>query len=178
MTVETDVTSDDAEAIWGVQADDRMTPEAVFVEEYVRSGNAFLACSKAGFRDPRYPMDVTAQRTLERPEIQAAIRAYRKAGFGKQRRVGEYTREVMLHELQMVHEKALEAGAYGPAITAVNTQAKLLGFMDQTVNVNVRMTAQELPLDELRRLVAQGRERVGVVDAEYEVLEDMRDADS
>jgi hypothetical protein len=47
--------------------------------------------------------------------------------------------------------------------------------MDQTVNVNVRMTAQELPLDELRRLVAQGRERVGVVDAEYEVLEDMRD---
>jgi hypothetical protein len=147
-----------SDVLMGVEGDTRMTPEAIFVEEYVRSGNAFMACNKSGLVDPRYPMEVMARRTLERPEIQAAIALTKEL---KGRRSGDlpgmFSREMLLDELQRVHEKALEDKQYASAITAVKTQAQMLGFMEQTLNINHRVSVKELSLEDLRRMVAERR---------------------
>jgi hypothetical protein len=145
------------EALLGIEGDTRLTPEAIFVEEYVRSGNAFMACNKSGLVDPRYPMEVMARRTLERPEIQAAISLTKKLGVRRGDVPGMFSREMLLDELQRVHEGALADKQYASAITAVKTQAQMLGFMEQTVNVNHHVSVRELSLDDLRRLVSERR---------------------
>jgi hypothetical protein len=66
----------------------------------------------------------------------------------------EYTRDLFLDELQAVHERALDAKNFTSAISAVKTQAQLLGMMDQTVNVNHTVTAKDLDLQTLRAMVA------------------------
>jgi hypothetical protein len=154
-----DVLGGDLAIRYGIEADTGMTPEAIFVEEYLRSGNAFMACNKSGLVDPRYPMEVVARRTLERPEIQAAIALGKKlqSRGGRRDPPGMYSREMILDELQRVHERALDDKSYTSAINAVKTQAQMLGFLDQTVNVNHRVSAKELSLDDLRRMVSERR---------------------
>ena len=148
----------DLSALYGVGADTGMTPEAIFVEEYVRSGNAFMACNKSGLTDPRYPMDVVARKVLERPEIQAAIALTKKlarwSGAGGVV-PGLYSREMLLDELQRTHEQALMDKSYASAINAVKTQAQMLGYLEQTINVNHMGSARELSLVDLRRLVSE-----------------------
>jgi hypothetical protein len=66
-----------------------------------------------------------------------------------------------------VVQAAMDKGAYPSAISAVKTQAQLLGMLDQTVNVNHSVSAKDLSLSELRALVA--RELVDspmIIDAE------------
>jgi hypothetical protein len=49
----------------------------------------------------------------------------------------------------------------------VKTQAQLLGFMDQTVNINHTVTAKDLDLATLRAMVAdRAKPAVMVIDAE------------
>lgn len=156
----------------GVEGDTKLTPEAIFVDEYVRSGNAFLACNKAGLSDPRYPMEVVARRTLDRPEIKAAIgvaRELKRKGQLGGTMPGLYSREMLLEELQRTHEQALADRQYGSAIGAVKTQAQILGYMEQTVNVMHRVSPREMSLEDLRRLVA---ERAPVIEGEFRVSED------
>ena len=163
------------EALFGVEGDTRLTPEAIFVEEYVRSGNAYMACNKSGMVDPRYPMEVVARRTLERPEIQAAIRVTKELKARGERVSlrdipGMYSREMLLDELQRTHEQALADKQYASAITAVKTQAQLLGFMEQTVNINHRVAVREMSLEDLRRLVSERGAVMDVIDVTPVVL--------
>ena len=65
------------EARAGVDADTGLTPEGIFVREYVRTGDALVACNRAGLGSSQYPLRVMAERQLARPEIQAAIEAFR-----------------------------------------------------------------------------------------------------
>jgi hypothetical protein len=153
-TDEFDVTS--ADVMYGVAADTGMTPDAVFVDEYVRTGNAYMACNRAGILDTRYPLEVTARKTLERPEIQAAIEVARSLYKANEKRVpGLYSREMLLDELQRVHEQSLHDRSYAASISAVKTQAQMLGYLETTININHGVSARELSLSDLRRMVSE-----------------------
>jgi hypothetical protein len=75
-----------------------------------------------------------------------------------------------LDELQAVHERALDAKNFTSAISAVKTQAQLLGFMDQTLNINHTVTAKDLDLQTLRAMVADRAKPVAVIDADYKEI--------
>lgn len=135
--------------------------DEVFVREYLRTGRADLACIRAGITNPEYNIKVVADRQLARPEIKDLIREMKALGVDQERT--EYTRDLFLDELQAVHERAREAGNFASAITAIKTQAQLLGMMDQTVNVNHTVTARDLSLDELRAMVADRAKPVKVI---------------
>ena len=47
---------------------------------------------------------------------------------------------------------------------AVKTQAQLLGFMEQTVNINHRVAVREMSLEDLRRLVSERGAVMDVID--------------
>jgi hypothetical protein len=132
--------------------------DLVFAREYVRlralkSKNAAeLACVRAGITNPEYHIKVVAERQLARVEVQRLIAEAETSGMAIERT--EYTRDLFLDELQAVHERALDAKNFTSAISAVKTQAQLLGFMDQTLNINHTVTAKDLDLQTLRAMVA------------------------
>jgi hypothetical protein len=161
--------SEDAEI---AMRDDR---DLVFAREYVRlralkSKNAAeLACVRAGITNPEYHIKVVADRQLARPEVQRLITEAESSGILIERT--EYTRDLFLDELQAVHERALDAKNFTSAISAVKTQAQLLGFMDQTVNINHTVTAKDLDLQTLRAMVADRAKPVAVIEADYREVE-------
>lgn len=158
--------------------------DLVFAREYVRlkalkSKNAAeLACVRAGITNPEYHIKVVADRQLARPEVQRLIEEAESSGILIERT--EYTRDLFLDELQAVHERALDAKNFTSAISAVKTQAQLLGFMDQTVTINHNVRPAELSLEDLRRMVSkeleaapvQLRIEADVSDAEFTEVED------
>lgn len=145
--------------------------DLVFAREYVRlkalkSKNAAeLACVRAGITNPEYHIKVVADRQLARPEVQRLITEAEASGILIERT--EYTRDLFLDELQAVHERALDAKNFTSAISAVKTQAQLLGMMDQTVNINHTVTAKDLDLQTLRAMVADRAKPVAVIEADY-----------
>ena len=149
--------------------------DLVFAREYVRlkalkSKNAAeLACVRAGITNPEYHIKVVADRQLARPEVQRLITEAETSGIVIERT--EYTRDLFLDELQAVHERALDAKNFTSAISAVKTQAQLLGMMDQTVNINHTVTAKDLDLQTLRAMVADRAKPVAVIDADYREVE-------
>ncbi len=144
-------------ALLGVGADTGETPEAMFVKEYVSHGDAMLACSRAGMQDARYRLSVMAERVLARPEIQDAIRAHRLATAGLPKVVTEYTRDLLLDDMQRIAEAAEEDGNWNSAISAKKLQAQLAGLLTQEVNVTHRMAVNELSDEQLMKIVS-GRE--------------------
>lgn len=128
--------------------------DEIFVREYVRSGNSDVACVRAGLINPEYPIKVIAERQMARPEIQRRIAEATEAG-GKPERL-EYSRDLILDELQAIHDRAVSVSNFASAINALKTQAAMMGMMDQTVNINHTVGAKGLSLHELRALVAQG----------------------
>jgi hypothetical protein len=102
-------------------------------------------------------------------EVQRLITEAESSGILIERT--EYTRDLFLDELQAVHERALDAKNFTSAISAVKTQAQLLGFMDQTLNVNHTVTAKDLDLATLRAMVADRAKPVAVIEAEYREVE-------
>ncbi len=149
--------------------------DLVFAREYVRlkalkSKNAAeLACVRAGITNPEYHIKVVAERQLARVEVQRLIAEAETSGLTVERT--EYTRDLFLDELQAVHERALDAKNFTSAISAVKTQAQLLGMMDQTVNVNHTVTAKDLDLATLRAMVADRAKPAAVIEADYREIE-------
>ena len=138
-----------------VTAEDR---DAIFARVYVeqralkKANAAEIACVRSGITSPELNMSVVAARQLARPDVQRLIMEYEAQGVEVERR--EYTRDLFLDELQAVVQAAMEKGAFPSAISAVKTQAQLLGMLDQTVNINHSVSAKELDLATLRAMVA------------------------
>lgn len=149
----------------GVNGDTRMTPDAVFVREYVKTGDALLAVSRAGLGDSRYALSVVAEYHLGRPEIQAAIAIQRDLAKTEKRREEGYTLDLILDDLENLHQKAKEDGAYAPAISAKKVQAQLLGYLDQTVNIRHSVVPREMTTDELRLRIAELSRASGMLEA-------------
>jgi hypothetical protein len=149
--------------------------DLVFAREYVRlralksKNPAELACVRAGITNPEYHIKVVAERQLARPDVQRLVLEAESSGLTIERT--EYTRDLFLDELQAVHERALDARNFTSAISAVKTQAQLLGFMDQTVNINHTVTAKDLDLATLRAMVADRAKPVNVIDVDYKEVE-------
>jgi hypothetical protein len=142
--------------------------DAIFARVYVeqralKKGNAAeIACVRAGITSPELNMSIVASRQLARPEVQRLIMAAEASGVDVERR--EYTRDLFLDELQAVVQAAMDKGAYPSAISAVKTQAQLLGMLDQTVNVNHSVSAKDLDLATLRAMVADRARPVNVIE--------------
>ena len=149
--------------------------DLVFAREYARlralksKNPAELACVRAGITNPEYHIKVVAERQLARVEVQRLIAEAESSGMVIERT--EYTRDLFLDELQAVHERALDAKNFTSAISAVKTQAQLLGMMDQTLNINHTVTAKDLDLATLRAMVADRAKPVTVIEAEYKEVE-------
>lgn len=152
-------------AFMGVGGDTGLTPDAIFCREYLKTGDAMIACVRAGLANSEYALSVQADAQLRRREIQAALEVLRANGLKRERVV--VTRDLIIEELQAAHEKAMEAGQVASAVSAKKLQAQLLGYLDQTVNVNHTVSARELPLAQLRALVSGRLERDGVIEGEY-----------
>lgn len=159
----------------GVNGDTGMTPDAIFVREYVRTGDAMLATSRAGLNDSRYTLSVLSEHHLRRPEIQAAIEIAKQLNRDVRPLGIEYTRELIIEDLERLHQDARIDGAYAPAISAKKVQAQLLGYLDQTVNVRHSVEPREMSTDELRRRIAEMSRDDGALPAPYERLEPQRD---
>jgi hypothetical protein len=157
-------------AIMGVCADTGMTPDAVFCREYLKTGDAMIACVRSGLVNSEYALSVQASAQLSRPEIQAALGVLRANGLRRERVI--VTRDLIIEELQSAHEKAMETGQVSSAVSAKKLQAQLLGYLDQTVNVNHVVSARDLPLAQLRALVSGRLEQTGVIDGDYVEVED------
>ena len=155
----------------GVNGDTGMTPDAVFVREYVKTGDAMLATSRAGLNDSRYTLSVLAEHHLRRPEIQAAIEITRELHKGSRSVPAEYTRDLIIEDLEKLHQKASDDGAYAPAISAKKVQAQLLGYLDQTVNVRHSVEPREMTTDELRRRIAEMSKGEAALPAPYVRIE-------
>lgn len=139
----------------GVNGDTGMTPDAIFVREYVKTGDAMLATSRAGLNDSRYTLSVLAEHHLRRPEIQAAIEIAKELNRDARPSRMEYTRDLIIEDLERLHRDARDDGMYAPAISAKKVQAQLLGYLDQTVNVRHSVEPREMSTDELRRKIAE-----------------------
>lgn len=159
----------------GVNGDTGMTADAVFVREYVKTGDAMLATSRAGLNDSRYTLSVLAEHHLRRPEIQAAIEIARELNRDMRPSGMEYTRDLIIEDLERLHQEAKSDGAYAPAISAKKVQAQLLGYLDQTVNVRHSVEPREMSTDELRRRIAEMTGKEAALPAPYTRLEPQRD---
>jgi hypothetical protein len=158
---------DETDEFFGVAADTGMTPEAVFCREYLKTGDAKIACVRAGLVDSEYSLGVQAEAQLRRPEIRAALEVLRGSGVRREKSV--VTRELIVEELQAASEKALQTGQVSSMVSAKKLQAQLLGYLEQTVNVNHTVSARDLPLSELRALVSGRLEggRPAIIEGEY-----------
>jgi len=92
---------------------------------------------------------------LRRPEIQAAIEIARELTRNERPSGMEYTRDLIIEDLERLHRDARDDGMYAPAISAKKVQAQLLGYLDQTVNVRHSVEPREMTTDELRRKIAE-----------------------
>lgn len=162
---------------------DELSPDAIFVREYLRTGSAKVACLRAGLARGDYPLEVVADYNLKRPEIQAAIAAVRSE-IEQRSEVNELpTRELQLEKLEAVYRGALEDGVYSAATSAIKLQNELLGYADKTVTYNFKVSAQELDLATLRAMVSEKmHERLpapvaAVVDAEFEDVDEEGEED-
>ena len=172
----------DSTVMHGVNGDTKMTPDAIFVREYVRTGDEILAVSRAGLNDSRYALSVVAEYHLARPEIQAAISIQRELSkdleTARRRMLGGYSRELILDDLENLHQKAKEDGAYAPAISAKKVQAQLMGYLDQTVHITHSVEPREMSTDELRRRIAElsgnslEDNRPAIIEGEYREVSD------
>lgn len=143
-------------------------PDAVFVREYVKTGDAMLAFNRAGYVTGGVGVKVASERVLARPEIKLALAVLAELGIEREEDlpVDKLSREGLVDKLEVIHEMAMEEAAFPSAINAVKTQAQLLGYMDQVVTVNHNVSARELTLEDLRALVAK---EVGpaLIEADY-----------
>lgn len=141
-------------AISGVGADDRNAAELVFCRAYLETGDARQAVIRSRLVDSRYTLDVCAREILERPEIQAVLEVMRREG-GSRALQKPVTRELVVDELQAIHDEAMRTGQLNSAISALKLQSQLRGYLADVVNVNHTVSVRELPLAELRRLAAE-----------------------
>ena len=157
--------------VYRADMDDEITQEErdeIFAQEFVKlralkKPNAGeLACVRAGIVNPEYAMGVIAERQLAKISVQRHIKALEEREIEVERK--DYTRDLFLDELQAVVQQAMAAKAYPSAISAVKTQAQLLGMLDQTVNVNHTVSAKDLDLDTLRAMVSERAKPVKVID--------------
>lgn len=157
-------------------------PDVEFVKEYIKTGDALLAFSRAGYQTGGVGAKVMAERTLARPEIKLALSILAEMGIEKAEDIptNPLSRDGLVEKLDKIHEVAMQEASLPSAINAVKAQAQLLGYMDQTVTINHNVRASDLSLEDLRALVASralpppggGDDNPSIIEAEYSEVSD------
>ena len=114
-------------------------------------------------------MRVVAERQLAKVSIQREIMKLEETEIEVERQ--DISRDLILDELQDVYQKAIHGKNFSAAISAVKTQAQLMGMLDQTVNVNHTVSAKDLDLDTLRAMVSERAKPVKVIEGVARVIE-------
>ena len=133
-----------------------LDPEAIFCEEYARSGDALAAVIAAGIEhlgDPTFrpPRAVIAQRLLERPEIKAAIEAFRK--MSQIAETVEFTHRSIAGDMEAVYSAAMKAEDFSAAVRAKTLQANVLGLLEQKISITTRKRVEDMTDAELQAIL-------------------------
>lgn len=139
--------------------------DALFVKNYIRSRDAVDACAKARVFCVGYDMRDVAAHQLAKPHIKKMIaEAEVKATNDPS---PEITRDSIITDLEQVFEKSMRDGEYTPAITAKKTQAQLLGWLENTVNVNIKRDIASMTDAELMQIIESKSSSQKVIDGEF-----------
>lgn len=125
--------------------------DAIFIQEYARTGDAAAACIRAGITDPRFPIELVARRMLRRPEIIGAIRAVKSVA--KTEPGIDQGRESICAEMTTVFMSAMAESQFSAAINAKRLQAQLLGLLEQKVTITHKQSAEDLTDQELTQIL-------------------------
>lgn len=121
--------------------------DLVFVETYVRTGDAVTAMVRAGIKNPLYNGEVVAEMTLERPEIAAAVELIRKTT--KKGPPVALTRDSLSAMSQRVYDAAMATGDNAGAVAALKLTASLQGYLIERKEIVHRRNAADLTDEEL-----------------------------
>lgn len=149
-------------------ADEQREREAVFVLQYVETGDPIVAYTRAGLTDQRWPIHVAASKFLQKPEIQASIEAVQKLTHTSV--PIKVTRDSLVSSYQDIYEKALADRQYNAASNALKMQAALLGMLDQKITVTHSYKAEDMSDAELLRIINGGGQQI--VDGEFKEIVD------
>lgn len=143
----------------GAEDEEEAAEQAIiFIQEYLKTGNAMVACSRAGIRDPRYTMEVVAERYLNRDDIQVALKAFDKLQVAAQ--PIEVGRESIVADMQVVFEKALSDRQYGSAISAKKLQALISGLISAKIDITHRHSVESMTDEQLMRIAAASDKKI------------------
>ncbi len=140
---------------------DKANADAIFVMQYVETGDPMVAAIRAGLQEPGCSIFVTIDRMLARPEIQAGIKTVQDVVAAAPKT--KITRESLIAACQDIYEKALGDRQYASARGAIELQARLMGLLEQKVSVSHTYNVRDMTTDELRRIAAGG----SVIEGEY-----------
>lgn len=143
---------------------------ALFVQEYVRREGqedaGVVAVISSQLRNPQYLPHQIAERLLNTPEIQAAIKAVR--AVYKPIAIREVSAASISADMQDVYQQALEHRQFTAAIQAKTRQAELHGLIRKDININISHRAQDFTTAELMRIAQDGPERrVDAIDGDF-----------
>ena len=126
--------------------------DEMFVKIYLQTGDALDACIRAGYMTYGYEARAVADYLLDRPDIALAI----KMGQAQNRTRApiEITRDSIVSDLENIHASAFIEKEYGHAISAKKTQATLLGFVQENVQVTHRMDVKQMTDEQILKLIA------------------------
>jgi hypothetical protein len=141
--------------------------DAVFVMQYVETGDPMVAAIRAQLQEPGCSIFVTIDRMLARPEIQAGIKTVET--ITKATPTTKVTRESLVAECHDIYEKAMIDRQYASATGAIKMKAALLGLLEQRVRVSHDYNVKNMPTADLERIAAGN-----VIDGEYSDVTPLR----
>jgi len=126
--------------------------DAVFVMQYVETGDPMVAAIRAGIQEAGCSLFVTIDRMLARPEIQAGIRTVE--GITRSLPTTKVTRDSLVAEAHDIYEKALGDRQYPSALGAIKMKAALLGLLEQKLLISHTYNVKDMSTAELQRIAA------------------------
>lgn len=134
--------------------------ETIFCRHYAQTGDAIAAVITAGIEDLgdptiRYAKTVIAQQLLERPEIQAAVKAFRLVE--STREPPEVTHKTIAASMDEVYARAFKLDDMKACISARQLQANVLGLLEQKIRITSHKTVDEMTTAELAAIAFRGR---------------------
>jgi hypothetical protein len=127
--------------------------DALFVKIFLQTGDALDACKRAGFIVHNYNDRVVAEYLLDRPDIQAALRAAKASEIRKTAPV-DITRESIISDLDVIHQSAMIEKDYTPAIAAKKLQATLMGMVQENIQVTHNLDVTRMTDAQLMQMIA------------------------
>lgn len=126
--------------------------DAIFVMQYVESGDPMVAAIRANLQEPGCSIFVTIDRMLARPEIQAGIKTVET--ITKATPATKQTLDSLVAECHDIYEKALADRQYASATGAVKLKAALLGLLERKISISHSYNVNDMSTAELKRIAS------------------------